>query len=54
MSFDLSSLTFKESHEIDGVYFEDDDPDVKTTSTAIKNDKVKKLVSSIEKLKQNE
>lgn len=54
MDFDLSSLTFTESHEIDGVYFEDDDPDVKTTTTAIENDKVKKLVRNIEKLKQNE
>lgn len=54
MDFDLSSSTFTESHEIDGVYFEDDDPDVKTTTTAIENDKVKKLVRNIEKLKQNE
>lgn len=54
MDFDLSSSTFTESHEIDGVYFEDDDPDVKTTTTVIENDKVKKLVRNIEKLKQNE
>lgn len=49
MDFDLSSLIFTESHEIDGVYFEDDAPNVKTTTTAIENDKVK----NIEKLKQN-
>lgn len=53
MNFDLSSLKFKESHEIAGVYFEDDDPDVKTTVTDIENDKVKTLVRNIEKIKYN-
>ena len=52
LEFDLSSSIFKESHEIDGVYYWDDDPDIKTTTTAIENDKVKKLVRFIEKEKQ--
>lgn len=54
MEFDLSLLTFIERHTNDGVYFEDDYPDVKIPTTAIENDKVKKLVRNIEKLKQNE
>lgn len=51
IEFDLSSLTFTENHGINGMYFEDNDPDFKTTIT-IENDKVKKLVRNIEKLKQ--
>ncbi len=49
LEFDLSSSTFKESHEIDGVYDWYDDPDIKTTTTSIENDNVKKLVRNIEK-----
>ena len=43
LEFDLSESTFKESHELDGVYDLDEDHDVKTTTTSIENDKVKKL-----------
>lgn len=49
LEFNLSSLTFKESHQIDGVYAWDDDPDAKTTSISIGNDVSKKLVERIEK-----
>lgn len=49
LELDLSSSTFKESHAIDSVYDWDDDPNVKTTTTAIENGKVKKLVRYIEK-----
>lgn len=49
LEFDLSSSTFKESHALGGVYDWDEDPDVKTTTTSIENDYVKKLVKNIEK-----
>ena len=49
LEFDLSSSTFKESHEANGVYYWDDDPDVRTTITSIENEKVKTLVNNIEK-----
>lgn len=45
----LSKLTFTESHKIDGVYYEDDDPEVKTTILTIGNGTSKKLVRNIEK-----
>jgi hypothetical protein len=54
LEFDLSSSTFKESHELGGIYDWDEDPDVKTTTTSIGNDKVKKLVRTIEKETTNE
>jgi len=44
LEIDLSSLTFKESHEMDGVYDWYDDPDIKTTVTSVVNEDVKKLV----------
>lgn len=53
LDIDLASLTFKESHEIDGVYMWDEDPDVKTTTTQIGNDNVKKLVRTLDKNIQN-
>ena len=53
LEFDLSSSTFKESHELDGIYDWDEDPDVRTTTTSIENDKVKKLVRTIENNNNN-
>lgn len=47
LEFDLSSSTFTESHEMDGTYAWDDDPDVKVTTSLIANDSVKKLVRKI-------
>lgn len=49
LDIDLAALTFKESHEIDGVYNWDEDPDIKTTTTSIGNQNVKKLVRSLDK-----
>ena len=49
LDIDLSTLTFKESHELDGVYFEDDDPEVRTTTISVGNNNAKKLVRNIEK-----
>lgn len=48
LDVDLAVLTFKESHEIDGVYNWDEDPDIKTTTTSIGNENVKKLVRSLD------
>lgn len=48
LDVDLAALTFKESHEIDGVYNWDEDPDLKTTTTSIGNENVKKLVRSLD------
>jgi len=52
LEIDLSSLKFKESHEIDGIYYWDEDPEVKTTITPIGTEEVKKLVKSLDN--QNE
>lgn len=49
LKFDLSSFTFTESHEMDGTYCWDDDPDVKVTTSSIENDSVKKLIRKIER-----
>lgn len=49
LSIDLSTLTFRESHELDGVYDWDDDPDIKTTTTSINDKNVKKIVRSLDK-----
>ena len=48
LNIDLSKLTFKESHELDGVYAWYEDPDVKTTETKIGNENVKKLVRNFD------
>lgn len=45
---DMEKLSFTESHEIGGVYYWDDDVDVKTT-TVIGNAPVRKLVRSLDK-----
>ena len=51
LEIDLSTLKFKESHEIDGIYYWDEDPEVKTTITQIENEEVKKLVKSFDNQK---
>ncbi len=48
MEFDLSTLTFKESHEEDGIYGFYDDSDIKTTVSSIGNNKVKQIVKYID------
>ena len=48
LKFDLESSTFSESHEIGGYYDWDEDPDIKTTTTKIENNKVKRLIKNIE------
>ena len=52
LEIDLSTLKLKESHEIDGIYYWDEDPEVKTTITPIGTEEVKKLVKSLDN--QNE
>lgn len=54
LEVDLSTLTFKESHEIDGVYNWDEDPDIKTTATSVGNKNVKKLVKNLDKHNSNQ
>lgn len=49
LNIDISNLMFKESHEVDGIYDWDDDAEVKTTTTKIGNDNVKKLVRSLDR-----
>lgn len=49
LNIDLESSTFTESHEIDGVYMWDEDPDVETTTTQIRNDNVEKLVKTLDR-----
>lgn len=48
LKIDLSTLTFEESHEIDGVYNWYEDPEIKTTTTSVGNKNVKKLVRSLD------
>lgn len=52
LEIDLASKTFKESHEIDGIYMEDEDPDVSTTTLLVGNDKAKKLVRTIDEYRK--
>ena len=54
MEVDLSTLTFKESHEIDEVYNWDEDPDRKTTTTSVGNKNVKKLVKNLDNHNSNQ
>lgn len=49
LEIDLSTLTFKESREIDGIYDWDEAPNIKTTTTSLENEKVKKLVRNFDK-----
>ena len=51
LHIDLENLTLAESHEKEGIYFEDEDPEIKTTTTAIKDNSVKRLVRNLEKNK---
>ena len=44
LDIDLGALTFKESHEVDGTYNFDEDPEIKTTTNKIGNNDIKKLV----------
>lgn len=48
LDIDLSTTTFTESHELDGFYGWDDDPDVKVNTSKVENDKAKKLVKSLD------
>lgn len=47
---DLSNSTFTESHELDGIYDWDEDPDVSVTTNKIGNDNVKKIVRNLKKI----
>ena len=51
LDINMSSSTFKESHEIPGVYDWDDDAPVKTTTTHIDSDQFKQLVKTFEEKK---
>lgn len=48
---DFAAFKCKESHEIDGVYYYDEDPDIKTTISVIGNAKSKKLVKQLDNIK---
>ena len=48
VDIDVSKLSFAESHEIGGIYDWDEEPDIARTQEEIKNQKVKKIVQSIE------
>ena len=52
LDFDLSTLTFNESHNIDGVYDWDDEIERKTTEDKINNERAKQIVKSIENKKE--
>ena len=54
LEVDLSTLTFKESHEIDEVYNWDEDPDIKTTTTSVGNKNAKKLVKNLDNHNSNQ
>ena len=49
LNIDLALATFQESHEVDGFYMWDEEPDIRTTTFPIENDNVKKLVRSLDK-----
>ena len=53
LEIDLSTLSFKKSQEIDGVYNWDEDPDIKTTTSSIGNKNVKKLVKNLDNHSSN-
>lgn len=53
LEFDLSTLTFKESHVIDDVYDWNEDLDIKTTTILVGNDNVKKLMKNLEKSRKS-
>lgn len=48
LNIDLSTFTFTESHEKDGIYF-DGDPEIMTTTLASGNDDAKRLLRNLEK-----
>ena len=49
LKIDLSNMTSKESHEIDGIYGWDEDPDIKTTTTNFESENIVRLVKSLDK-----
>ncbi len=49
LDIDLAFETFKESHEINDTYFEDEEPDFETTICQIGNNNIKKLVKTLDK-----
>lgn len=52
LDIDVTAGTFRESHEIEGIYNWDEDPDIKTTTTSIANESIKKLVKLMDKQSQ--
>ena len=48
LEIDLFNLTFNESHVIDRVYDWDEDPEMKTTTTGIENERVRSLVRKLD------
>lgn len=53
LNIDLTTMKFTESHEIEGVYDYDEDPDIKTTVTSIEEKNTQKLVRSLDKGLEN-
>lgn len=51
LRIDLKKSTFNESHIVEGVYFWDEDPEIKTTTTYIVNEDSKKLVKKLDTIK---
>ena len=52
LEVDMETAIFRESHETYGVYFWDEDPDVKATISTIENEDVKKLVRNLDNQNQ--
>lgn len=53
LEIDLSTLTFRESHEMDGIYNWDEDSEIKTITTTVGNEYVKKLMGNFDKNMRN-
>ena len=51
LAFNLKESTFKESHEVGDVFFDEDDPEVVYSTTSINNDFTRRLVKSIDEIK---
>lgn len=49
LGIDLSNLSFTESHRVGGVFFWDEDVEVKSTTERIDNNRIKKLVMKMDK-----
>lgn len=52
LDFDLSTLTFNESHNIDGIYDWDDEIERQITENKIDNESAKQIVKSLENKKE--